>query len=338
MDSLTQIVLGAAVGEVLLGKKLGNKAMLLGAIGGTIPDLDVIYNFFDSNAVGHLRVHRGYSHSVFTHLVLAIPLAWWGAKVSDKIPSFKRWYLFWFLALFTHALLDCFTTYGTRLLLPFTDYQVAFNNIAVVDPLYTVPFLLLLLAAMFINRTSYLRQRLVWSGIAVSSLYMLITLALKYQAHQIFLADLEKKGIENVELNATPTIFNSILWSAQAYDDDSVRFAEYSYLKPEMPIEWVSYPRNSHMLNGLMSRDVETALWFSDGVWFVVPSSEGALNLYSAKFGRINYDTNNPEDTFFFYWHIYKKNGAIFCDQASRKRTEGDMQRAWVKLIDRIGI
>ncbi|MFM8916554.1 MAG: metal-dependent hydrolase, partial [Bacteroidota bacterium] len=35
MDSLTQIVLGAAVGEVLLGKKLGNKAMLLGAIGGT---------------------------------------------------------------------------------------------------------------------------------------------------------------------------------------------------------------------------------------------------------------------------------------------------------------
>ncbi|MEC8133776.1 MAG: metal-dependent hydrolase, partial [Bacteroidota bacterium] len=41
MDSLTQIVLGAACGEATLGKKIGNKALLFGAIGGTIPDLDV---------------------------------------------------------------------------------------------------------------------------------------------------------------------------------------------------------------------------------------------------------------------------------------------------------
>jgi len=38
MDSLTQIVLGAACGEIALGKKIGNKALLFGAIGGTIPD------------------------------------------------------------------------------------------------------------------------------------------------------------------------------------------------------------------------------------------------------------------------------------------------------------
>jgi inner membrane protein len=41
MDSLIQIVLGAAVGEAVLGKKAGNKAMLYGAIAGTIPNLDV---------------------------------------------------------------------------------------------------------------------------------------------------------------------------------------------------------------------------------------------------------------------------------------------------------
>ena len=46
MDSLTQIVLGAAVGEVVLGKKVGNKAMLYGAIAGTIPDLDVLTRYF----------------------------------------------------------------------------------------------------------------------------------------------------------------------------------------------------------------------------------------------------------------------------------------------------
>ena len=43
MDSITQIVLGAACGEIALGKKIGNKAILFGAIGGTIPDLRCTY-------------------------------------------------------------------------------------------------------------------------------------------------------------------------------------------------------------------------------------------------------------------------------------------------------
>ena len=69
MDSLTQIVLGAAVGEAVLGKKVGNKAMLYGAIAGTIPDLDVISSFF-TDTVTALEIHRGFTHSVFFLLYL----------------------------------------------------------------------------------------------------------------------------------------------------------------------------------------------------------------------------------------------------------------------------
>jgi len=48
MDSLTQAALGAAVGEAVLGKKIGNKAAVVGAIIATIPDLDVLLlPFFD---------------------------------------------------------------------------------------------------------------------------------------------------------------------------------------------------------------------------------------------------------------------------------------------------
>ena len=46
MDSLSQIVLGAAVGEAALGKKVGNRAILWGAIAGTLPDMDVLLRFF----------------------------------------------------------------------------------------------------------------------------------------------------------------------------------------------------------------------------------------------------------------------------------------------------
>ena len=41
MDSLTQVVLGSAVGYAVLGNKIGRKAALWGAALGTLPDLDV---------------------------------------------------------------------------------------------------------------------------------------------------------------------------------------------------------------------------------------------------------------------------------------------------------
>ena len=75
MDSLTQIVLGAAVAEVVLGKKVGNKALLWGAVAGTIPDLDVLTKFFVDDLTSN-EWHRGISHSLFFSLVMSPILAW----------------------------------------------------------------------------------------------------------------------------------------------------------------------------------------------------------------------------------------------------------------------
>lgn len=75
MDSLTQIVLGAAAGEVVLGKKIGNRAMVWGAIGGTIPDMDVLGKFFLST-IDNLAFHRGISHSIFFSIVAAFLFGW----------------------------------------------------------------------------------------------------------------------------------------------------------------------------------------------------------------------------------------------------------------------
>ena len=44
MDTITQMALGAAVGEAVLGRKMGGRAMLWGAALGTLPDLDIIIN------------------------------------------------------------------------------------------------------------------------------------------------------------------------------------------------------------------------------------------------------------------------------------------------------
>ena len=70
MDSLTQIVLGAAVGEAVLGRKIGNRALLWGAVAGTIPDFDVLIKFF-VDPITNTEMHRGFSHSILFSVIFA---------------------------------------------------------------------------------------------------------------------------------------------------------------------------------------------------------------------------------------------------------------------------
>ena len=82
MDSLTQIVLGASVAETALGKKIGNKAIFLGAIAGTIPDLDIIMRFFVDDLSASV-MHRGFSHSLIFPFIVAPILGVLSKKIYD---------------------------------------------------------------------------------------------------------------------------------------------------------------------------------------------------------------------------------------------------------------
>ena len=139
MDSITQAALGAAIGEATLGKHIGNKGAVLGAIVATIPDLDVaLYLFYDKFEM--LSIHRGFSHSVVFSIIGAVSIAYVLQRMKwTKMVSYQKLWIFTWLALFTHMLLDTFTAYGTQLLLPFSDARIGFDSVNVVDPVYTIP-------------------------------------------------------------------------------------------------------------------------------------------------------------------------------------------------------
>lgn len=92
MDSLTQLTLGAAVGEATLGRKIGNRAMLWGAVAGTIPDLDVFTGFF-MTPLETLTFHRGPSHSITFAVVFSLLIAtythWLYRNNHHKRKTFK---------------------------------------------------------------------------------------------------------------------------------------------------------------------------------------------------------------------------------------------------------
>ena len=126
MDSLTQIVLGAAVGEVVMGRKVGNKAMLYGAIAGTIPDLDVLASHF-TDTTRALAIHRGFTHSVVFSGLFA-PVFGWIVSRYESYKDLKSWTWLFFWAFVTHPLLDAHTTWGTQLFWPL-DLRLAFKTI-----------------------------------------------------------------------------------------------------------------------------------------------------------------------------------------------------------------
>lgn len=91
MDSLTQMALGAAVGELILGRKIGNKAMFWGAVAGTLPDLDVLANPFLSEAAS-VKFHRGPTHSIFFSAVFSVLLAWLMDKYYGSSLFHSKWW------------------------------------------------------------------------------------------------------------------------------------------------------------------------------------------------------------------------------------------------------
>ena len=106
MDLVTQMVLGASVGEATLGKKVGNKAIAWGAVAGIIPDLDVLAFFF-TDPLTSIELHRGFTHSIFFSLLLAPLLGWLISKIhKNESATWRNWTLLMFLGLLTHALLD----------------------------------------------------------------------------------------------------------------------------------------------------------------------------------------------------------------------------------------
>ncbi|MGB0839624.1 MAG: metal-dependent hydrolase [Chitinophagales bacterium] len=290
MDSITQIVLGAAAGEAVAGKKLGNKAIFWGAVAGTIPDLDILaYPWLTE--VQKLAFHRGISHSLFFAFVAAPILAWLLHRLyRQRAGTYKDWLQVFFWGLFTHPILDAFTTYGTQLFLPFSDYRVSFNNIFVADPLYTIPFLICVVICLFLTRTSPRRRLINYIGIGWSVAYMTFTLIGKNIANHQFEAALVEQNIDYQRYMTAPTILNSLLWYAVVEDESGYYMGYYSLLGGDTPIQFDYVERNETLLAGLENDHVVDRLkWFSNG-YYVIQQKGDDLVFNDIKFGKYGFD------------------------------------------------
>lgn len=296
MDSVTQIVLGAAVGEAVLGKKIGNKAMLLGAIAGTIPDLDVLSSHF-TDTVTALEIHRGFTHSIFFSVVFGLFFGWL-LSLWDKRAGLKEWWWFWFLCFVTHPLLDAQTTWGTQLFWPL-DLRVAFKNIFVIDPLYTLPFLVFLIWAMLQKRGSVKRRKFNNLGLIVSSAYLLLTLILKGITYIKFETALKDQNIVYSALETKPSPLNTILWTAHVETRDAFLIGDYSFFDTQ-PIRFYPHVKNHEALGELKKFDkVQRLMKITQG-WYTVSERPNGIYLNDLRFGMMSVDPQAEKYAFSF--------------------------------------
>jgi len=248
MDSVTQMALGAGVAAAVLGPRIGpRKAVLVGAVLGTVPDLDVFVPLGDP--VSDFVLHRGPTHSLIVQAIVtplfAEPLRLMFRQLRD---SRLVAYLAVYLCFATHALLDAMTIYGTRILWPVVPDPVGLGSIFIIDPLYTLPFLVLLVWALFLGAWTARFARVVAVTLSISTAYLGWTVIGQQIAGARGDVALDELGAEADLTIATPMPFNTLFWRVIAIEEDRYINLYIPLLGGADDITAYAHPRGGHLL------------------------------------------------------------------------------------------
>ena len=232
MDPLSQGVLGSALPQSLT--KNNKNLFIVGTIGflsGMAPDLDI---FIKSSVdpLLFLEFHRQFSHSL-----IFIPV---GGFICASIfyllfrniiqLTFKQTFMYATLGYGTHGLLDACTSYGTLLLWPFSFERFSWNNISIVDPLFTLPILFLIIISIYKKRNFYSKMAVCWGII-----YLSIGLFLNLYAKNITQELINTRGHKSTNITIKPSLGNLFLWKS-IYEYEGVFFTDGIRILPSKKI------------------------------------------------------------------------------------------------------
>lgn len=264
MDSITQAALGAGIAGAMLGRQHGRKAIIAGALLGTLPDLDVLISYGDP--LSQMINHRGFSHSVFVLTALSVIMTWliWRWRPRTDYTHRRLFMTIW-LVLITHVMLDALTSYGTQLFWPFRPIPASWSSIFIIDPFYTLPLLLAVLAGLTFGLRPAMCRAMTWV-LLVGASYLATSLGVKYWAEQKVTRFLLDQGYEPVALFSAPQPLNIVLWRVVARTQDGNYIEAVTGLLDKRPPEAITFPSNLDLENQLTDRQYTDGLrWFTGG-------------------------------------------------------------------------
>lgn len=216
MDPVTQGVVGATLSQNIAKNAHAKIAGLLGLLGGMAADLDV---FIRSSSDPLLAIEY---HRQFTHSLIFIPIGGlicafvlYSLIAKKRQLSFKLTWLYCTLGYATHALLDACTSYGTQLLWPFSDTRFAWNIISIVDPIYTLPLVIL-----FVGTLITANKRLAILALAWIVAYPMLGVFQRERVEQRASEWVDEMQLTASRISVKPTFGNLLVWKAIVETDD----------------------------------------------------------------------------------------------------------------------
>ena len=278
MDPLTQGTIGALLPQALSKKNLGIVA-LLGFLSGMAPDLDIFIRS-STDPLLSLEYHRQFTHSLvfipFGGLICALLLFVVFKKISPF--NFKKTWLYCTLGYGTHGLIDACTSYGTLLFWPFSDMRIAWNNISIIDPLFTLPLIILIALATIKKKNVYSKIALGW---AVT--YLMIGVYLHNVAINVGKEIAEQRGHIITRIKAKPSFGNLILWKT-IYETDNQFYVDatnllFNKIIPGESIKKLNQEEDFPWLKeeSQQYKDVERFKWFSNDFLAVNPQNKNQI-------------------------------------------------------------
>jgi inner membrane protein len=219
MDLVTQGLAGAVLAQSVARPAQVRLAAAIGTVAGLLPDADVVLGAPD-DPLRNLELHRHFTHALVlapAGALLVAALAW--PLTRGKL-RFVQVYAFALLGVASAGLVDACTSFGTHLLWPFSEERVAWNLVAIIDPLFTLPLLAGVVLAL--RRRSAAPAR---AGLALALAYLLAAVVQRERAEAAARELARERGHDPVRLEVKPTMANVVLWRSVYLADDRFHVA-----------------------------------------------------------------------------------------------------------------
>lgn len=281
MDPLTQAGLGAAAAVVLSRRGTVRTAVVVGALAGAAPDLDVLIRSAEDPLLA-IEYHRHFSHALLLAPVIGFVVALLYRLLFRvcEIPL-RELVTFGVAGALTHGLLDACTSYGTRLYWPFSNYRESWDIISIVDPIFTLPLL-------FFTALAFILRRPLGGRIAMALCVAYLSFGVfQRERAQSFVATLAaERGHQPQDLTARTSFGNTLLWrtvyrAGERYYVDAVRLLPGTepilYVGDSVEVFGAAQAEAWAGRREIVAQDVERFRHFSQGYLYQHPDDSEVL-------------------------------------------------------------
>ena len=264
MDSITHLFLGGAIVAAIVPARHRRAALLAGAALNTLPDFDVFPLALCDDPIVRMTWHRGATHSwlVLPFVAWAI-WAWFRGRGGRVAEAPTRWWWAILICLMAHPLIDAFTVYGTQLFWPLPMPPLMWSSLFIIDPLFTLPWLLACVVA-WCARERILAQRALLAGITLGVAYVGWSLLAKSLVERAARPALAALGLRDAPSFSVPLPFNTLLWRVVAMTPDGFVEGERSLVADHGPMVFRAHASDTQALDAVSQLPaVVRVLWFN---------------------------------------------------------------------------